>query len=141
MPVLKEEEAKRIAGEMVARIVIAAEQWDEATGAYTIVGVMPLYGQHSPTYLGAKAMTSFTPIDLKDDMIGRVGHIGRPTPPHSVPRISIFRRPVLHVLYRDHFIRSGDRLPSLALSPSISLPLAQRRSLPPDAQAQCWAAG
>ena len=68
-PVLKEEQAKRIADEMVARIVIAAEQWDEATGAYTIVGVMPLYGQHSLTYLGAKAMTSFKPIDLKDDMI------------------------------------------------------------------------
>ncbi|MHB0935203.1 MAG: hypothetical protein ACYDCO_20500 [Armatimonadota bacterium] len=69
-PVLKDDpDAKRIADQMVARIVIASEQWDEKTGAYTIVGVMPLYGQHSLTYLGAKAMPSFKPIDLTNDLI------------------------------------------------------------------------
>lgn len=68
-PVLRDPEAKRIADDMVSRIVIASEQWDDKAGAYTIVGVMPLYGQHSLTYLGAKAMTSFKPIDLANDMI------------------------------------------------------------------------
>jgi len=66
---LKDAEAKSIANEMVARIKIVSEQWDEKARAYTIVGVMPLYGQYSLTYLGAKAMTSFTPIDLQEDMI------------------------------------------------------------------------
>ena len=82
-PVLKDDaEAKRIADEMVARIVIAGEQWDEKTGAYTIVGVMPLYGQHSLTYLGAKALPGFKPIDLTNDLIT----ITRPIPRGHTPQ-------------------------------------------------------
>jgi hypothetical protein len=81
--VLKDEDAKRIANEMVARIEIVSEGWDEKTRAYTIVGVMPLYGQHSLTYLGAKAMTSFTPVELKDDMIT----ITMPIPRGYTPQI------------------------------------------------------
>lgn len=82
-PVLKDDaEAKRVADEMVARIVIASEQWDEKTGAYTIVGVMPLYGQHSLTYLGAKALPGFKPIDLANDLIT----ITRPIPRGHTPQ-------------------------------------------------------
>ena len=66
---LKESEAKRMVESMVARIIIASEQWDERAGAYTIVGVMPLYGQRGVSYLGAKALTSFKPIELQQTMI------------------------------------------------------------------------
>jgi len=79
---LQNPDAKRVAEEMVARIVIADEQWDEKTSAYTIVGIMPLYGQHSLTYLGAMALADFKPIALTGDMIT----ITRPVPRGYTPQ-------------------------------------------------------
>lgn len=67
--VLTDPESKAIVENMVARLVVAYESWDEKTGAYTIVGVIPLYGQHGLSYLGARAMSSFKPIDFTGKMI------------------------------------------------------------------------
>ena len=66
---LKDAEMKRIADDMASRLVIARENWDEKAGTFTVVGVMPIYGQHGLTYLGATAMSSFKPVDLTNNQI------------------------------------------------------------------------
>jgi len=60
---------KKQADRLVAQIVIRHERWDEATGTYTIVGTLPVYGEHGLSDLGSRALTSFKPLELKMEQI------------------------------------------------------------------------
>ena len=66
---LTTDDVKKVEAELIAGIVVAAEDWNADKGVYTIVGVLNLYGNKGMTFLGAKAALSFKPLELAKDQI------------------------------------------------------------------------
>jgi len=66
---LQQDDVRPSAESIIAQIRIASERWDEKSGVYTIVGVLPLYGERGLSYLGAQSMASFAPLAMPESMI------------------------------------------------------------------------
>jgi len=86
--VLARDDAKGIMNGLLANLTVINEAWDVEHRCYTVVGVLPIYGEYGLTYLGVQALNP-RPIEATADEIVTVKPIPRGhtpqrfTPPYT----------------------------------------------------------
>lgn len=66
---LKTNEQRQLADEAVSNLNVINETWDAEHGIYTVVGVLPLYGNNGLTLLGSKALGAAKPQEWKIEQL------------------------------------------------------------------------